>query len=155
MLLKVHFVLKDSDHALCGEFERLPHGRRFRFLFVCKTSRRSGNSFVPTAPQQGMISPLCQLSYGVCECVCVCVCLRARACARARVFVRVCVCVYARALSKNRSGLIICGHVTNAQEIPPPQPPPKKQKTKQQQQNKQTQKNKTKQQQPTTNKANN
>ena len=47
MILKVHFVTKDPDHALCGEFKRLPHGRRFRSL-VCKTNRR-GNSFVPTA----------------------------------------------------------------------------------------------------------
>ena len=47
MLLKVHFVMKDPDHALCGEFERLPHGRRFRSL-VGKTNRR-GKSSVPTA----------------------------------------------------------------------------------------------------------
>ena len=25
MLLTVHFVMKDPDHALCGELERLPH----------------------------------------------------------------------------------------------------------------------------------
>ena len=47
MLLKVHVVMKDPDHALCGEFERLLHGRRFRSL-VGKTNR-GGNSFVPTA----------------------------------------------------------------------------------------------------------
>ena len=47
ILLKIHFVIKDPNHALYGEFKRLPHGRRFRSL-VCKTNRR-GNSFVPTA----------------------------------------------------------------------------------------------------------
>ena len=39
--------MKDPDHALRGEFQRLPQGCRFRSL-VCKTSR-GGNSFVPTA----------------------------------------------------------------------------------------------------------
>ena len=47
MLLTVHFVMKDPYHALCGEFERLSHGRRFISL-VCKANR-GGNSFVPTA----------------------------------------------------------------------------------------------------------
>ena len=47
MLLTVHLVMKDPDHALCGEVERLSHGRRFRSL-VCKTNRR-GNLFDPTA----------------------------------------------------------------------------------------------------------
>ena len=32
-------VLKGSEHALCGEFEHLPHGCRFRSL-VCETNRR-------------------------------------------------------------------------------------------------------------------
>ena len=47
ILLKVHLVVKDLDHALCGEFQRLPHGRPFRSL-VRKTNR-GGNSFVPKA----------------------------------------------------------------------------------------------------------
>ena len=52
MLLKVHLVMKDPDHALCGEVERLSHGRRFRSL-VCKTNR-GANSFVPTAVGTGI-----------------------------------------------------------------------------------------------------
>ena len=47
MLHKVKSISKDPEHALYGEFECLPHGRRFRSL-VCKTNRRA-HPFVPTA----------------------------------------------------------------------------------------------------------
>ena len=49
MLLKVHFVMKDPDHALCGESERLPHGHRFCSL-VCKNT--AGDQGTPLSPQQ-------------------------------------------------------------------------------------------------------
>ena len=55
-------ILKDPEHALFGELERLPHGPRFISLAHNTNSR--GSSFVPIAvrldPQQGMISHLNQ-----------------------------------------------------------------------------------------------
>ena len=42
-------ILMDPAHALCEEFERLPHGGRFRSL--THKSNKSGNSFVPNAVQ--------------------------------------------------------------------------------------------------------
>ena len=39
--------LRDSEHALYREFQRLAHGRRFRSL--AHRTNRTGNSFVPTA----------------------------------------------------------------------------------------------------------
>ena len=56
-------VLKDSEHALYVEFERLPHGRRFRSL-AHKTNRRG----MCSTPQHGMISPLIQLYAYVTRC---------------------------------------------------------------------------------------
>ena len=64
----VESILRDPEHALCGELKRLPHGHwRFRSL-AHKTDEQKRKLFCShcsSTPQQDMISHLNCLSHSV------------------------------------------------------------------------------------------